>query len=71
MLLVLNASFHFLHTEQSSCEANHKATHSLRSSYHFSDPVMTFEKEMNECPALTTSLASIYSQQMKGIEMAH
>lgn len=25
----LNASFHFLHTEPSGCNANHKATHSV------------------------------------------
>ncbi len=42
----LNASFHFLHTELSGCNANHKGTHSARSSYHFSDPlIMTFKED--------------------------
>lgn len=60
--MCLNASFHFLHTELSGCNANHKATHSLRSSYHFSDPlIMMFKEKMNKCPTPTASLASIYS----------
>ncbi len=32
---------------------------------------MTFKKKMNKCPTLTASSESIYSQQMKGIEMTH